>query len=290
MSIEAQAVSVSRNGKSILNGVSFRLMPGRVTVILGQNGAGKSTLVKLISGEWVPDSGRILWEGRDLRTLESRWLACRRAIVNQQLDLRFAFTVREVVEMGRYPHGDAGGRASENRVDEALGEMDLESMGPQPATSLSGGERQRMLLARAFVQLAEARRSGTGVLVLDEPTAHLDLRHQEHLLTQVVDWAASGLAVCVVLHDLNQAARVADDVILLEAGRVRASGGAADVLRADLLSEVYGVPLSFHIGSDGTTFWIPTGSGGRGGSKGEPSILSQSNSTTRSSHDFKYAV
>lgn len=257
MSLAVENVTVRRGGRVILDGVSFGLMPGRVTVILGQNGAGKSSLVKLMSGEWRADAGRVLWEGRDVGGLDARRLARRRAVVNQQIDLRFDFTVREVVEMGRYPHGDGGSARVAGLVDEALAELDLGGMADRAATGLSGGERQRMLLARAFVQLAEARAEGAGVLVLDEPAAHLDLRHQERLMVQMVRWAASGLAVCVVLHDLNQAARVADHVILMEGGRVRGAGWATEVMRAEVLSEVYGIALASHAGPNGGEVWLP---------------------------------
>ncbi len=233
-------VRVVKGTRHILDGVTLQTEPGTVTVVLGVNGAGKSSLVRLMSGEWTPTSGSVCWNATPIAHLTPRLLAQQRAIVNQQTELSFDFSVRDVVEMGRYPHRERGASLI---VEQALEEMELTRLASMAVTSLSGGERRRVWLARALAQLAEARKEGKGLLVLDEPTAHLDLRHQERLMAQVRTLADEGVSVFIVLHELNHAARIADRVVLMDRGRVVRQGPTAEVMTPDLLSRVFGLRL-----------------------------------------------
>lgn len=238
-----QNIQVSRSKRCILSAINLKLIPGEVTIVIGVNGAGKSSLVRLLSGEWQPDAGNISWQGTPLSSAPPLDMARSRAVVNQQADLRFDFTVREVVEMGRFPLRQTSPAQLELSIDTALEEVDLLRHAHKKCTRLSGGEQKRMLLARAMVQLTEARTAGEGVLILDEPTAHLDLRHQELLLQSMRNRAAEGLAVFAVLHDLNHAARVADQLVIVHHGCILKSGTVDDVMDPELLSGIYGIPL-----------------------------------------------
>lgn len=237
-----EKVRVVKARRHILDGVSLATRPGEVAVALGVNGAGKSSLVRLMSGEWRPDAGRVIWEGRPLHQRHPQEVARWRAVVNQQVDLRFDFTVREVVEMGRFPHATPRG-VNATLVEAAIEEMDLTRLRERRVTRLSGGERRRVWMARALAQLAEARTRGGGLLILDEPTAHLDLRHQELLLRRMRMLAGEGVSVFAVLHDINHAARVADRVVLVERGKVVADGPPERVMTHERLSRLYGVSL-----------------------------------------------
>ncbi|MDF3127809.1 heme ABC transporter ATP-binding protein [Kiritimatiellaeota bacterium B1221] len=241
--MQLKNIRVEKANRLILDAIHLQLNPGEVTVVIGVNGAGKSTLVRLLSGEWTPDAGEILWKGKALSGADPLQVARSRAVVNQQADLRFDFTVREVVEMGRFPLRQVSEKKIQEQVDAALSEVGLSDKSEARVTRISGGEQKRMLLARAMVQLTEARAEGQGVLLLDEPTAHLDLRHQETLLQSMRDRAAEGLAVFAVLHDLNHAARVADQLVIVHQGQILRSGAVEDVMCPELLSRIYGIRL-----------------------------------------------
>ncbi|WFB37714.1 heme ABC transporter ATP-binding protein [Kiritimatiellota bacterium B12222] len=255
--MDLQQVSVIRNKRHILSEINFQLTPGQVSVVIGLNGAGKSSLVRLLSGAWKPSAGHILWNQQPLSLLNPATIAKFRAVVNQQSDLRFEFSVREVVEMGGYPHRSLSKATREKEVDQALTEVDLLSFANASATRLSGGEQKRMLLARALVQLHLSRKNGDGLLILDEPTAHLDIRHQEKLLETIRARAAEGLTVFAVLHDLNHATRVADQIILLQQGKLLAAGAVQDVMTPALLSQAFGTPLEQVHFQGRLPHWLP---------------------------------
>jgi len=241
--IELRNVQVLRSKRAILQDITLRIHPGEVSVIIGMNGAGKSSLVRLLSGEWKPDAGTLLWKGKPLSDLKASESATFRATVPQQSDLRFNFTVREVVEMGRFPHRKTCASLNQKRIEQALEDVELLDRAESIATTLSGGEKKRMLLARALVQLSEARDVGEGILLLDEPTAHLDLHHQEKLLERMRSYASEGLTVIAVLHDLNHAARIADQLILLHQGYLLEAGPVSRAMHPERLSTIFGVQL-----------------------------------------------
>jgi len=222
--------------RAVLHGVSLEVAAGEMLAIVGPNGAGKSTLLRLLCGSLDPWQGTVELLGVPLASLERRALARRLAFVGQENSVAFSFTVLEVVLMGRAPH--LGSFHFENRGDlmlacEALEHFDLLALATRPIQELSGGERKRVFLARALAQ--EPR-----VALLDEPTAHLDLRHVADIFGRFGELRAErGLAVVATLHDLNAAALYADRVLLLKNGRAIGWGAPDEVLTEEKLREVY---------------------------------------------------
>ncbi len=241
--IEAREIVVERRGRPILGGVSFRAAAGRVTAILGANGAGKSTLLRVLGGDLRPDSGVVKFARRPLVDWRPAELARMRAVVPQSSALSFPFTVLEVILQGRAPHLEGReGNGDEDAALVALETVDLLRHAGRDYTTLSGGERQRVHLARALAQIGL---EGEGrCLLLDEPTASLDLRHQHDVLRVLRRFAESGGCAVVVLHDLNLCARYADKVCLLHYGRVLGSGDAGAVMTPDWLDLAYGVRVT----------------------------------------------
>jgi len=223
-----------------LSAVTFTVARGEILGVIGPNSAGKTTLIRLLTRVLEPDGGEIRLDGTSLRRL-GRWeLARHVAVVPQDVPHALPFTVEQVVLMGRYPH--APRRFFETAADVAVAREAMEMTGvgelaQAPVQSLSGGERQRVTLARALAQ--EPR-----VLVLDEPTAHLDLRYQAECaaLLRSIN-RERGVTVLLVSHDLNLAAEVSDRLLLLSEGRVARLGPPAAVLEEELLTAVYGCPV-----------------------------------------------
>ena len=218
---EARRVTVEvGDGRAILRGASVVVRGGEVVALVGPNGAGKSTLVGVLSGDVEPVAGEVVVDGVPLSDWTGAELALRRSVLPQQVGVTFPFTVREVVEMGRAPwvalDGDHDGDAV---VDASLAGTDVAHLADRTFPSLSGGERSRAALARVLAQDA-------GVLLLDEPTAALDLHHQEMVLRLARERATVGVAVVVVLHDLGLAAAHADRIVVLDGGEVVVDGSA----------------------------------------------------------------
>lgn len=226
--------------RTVAHGVSLGLQPGVVTALIGPNGSGKSTVLRALARLHPVGSGTVSLAGDDCSALTARDFARQVTMLSQSRPHPSGLTVRDVVAFGRHPHRRrfaALGDDDRASIARALGLTGTTDMVDRPVDQLSGGELQRVWLATCLAQ-------DTGVLLLDEPTNHLDLRYQVETLDLVRDLADHhGTAIGVVLHDLNQAAAVADHVVLLHDGRVRAAGGPADVLTADHLSEVYGLPI-----------------------------------------------
>ena len=217
--------------RALVDGVSLDCPPGTLTALIGPNGAGKSTLLGLMAGDRAPTSGHVAIEGRAPTELTAWELAARRAVMPQDSLLHFAYRVRDVVNMGHAmrdlpPDGD------ERRVDRAMREVEITELAQRDATTLSGGEQARTTFARIRVQ-------ETPVVLLDEPTATLDLRHQEQILRLSAEWARQGHCVVAVMHDLNLAAAHADRLALLDAGRLAAVGAPWEVLDKERLESVY---------------------------------------------------
>lgn len=224
----------------VLKQFSLEIRPGVFTGIVGPNGSGKSTLVRALSRALRPASGAVLLEEADLYTdLSARDAARAIGVVPQDTAVSLEFSVREVVRMGRAPHLPRRPFASESAADEnivskAMEQAKVGELADRKITTLSGGERQRVLFARALAQQPE-------VILLDEPTAHLDLRHQTEILTLARDLAyRGGKAVLAVLHDINLAAAYCDTLVLISAGQIAAQGTPEEVLTAENLQAVYG--------------------------------------------------
>ncbi|HMP76252.1 MAG TPA: heme ABC transporter ATP-binding protein [Kiritimatiellia bacterium] len=258
--ISLEHATVERGGRALVREVDLELQPGALTVILGANGAGKTSLVRLLSGEWMPTRGRVLWDGKPLEAEDRLALARRRAVVSQHPGHDFPFRAIELVLLGRLPHARHPDAADHAVAQEAMEQAGIASHATRRVDTLSGGERQRVHLARALAQLHEARRARNGVLLLDEPTAHLDLAHQERALTLARRLAREGLAVAAVLHDVNLATAYADQAVLMKAGRIMAAGRADCVLNRNLLCAALDVDLLEVAGPDGRPVFVPAAS------------------------------
>ena len=235
--LEAREVSYRAGSALLVDGVSLALAPGEVLALVGPNGAGKSTLLRLLAGDLTSSSGEVLLDGRPLASYGPRELALRRAVMPQQTVLQFAFTAREVVLMGRSPHLRGAEREHDFAVAHAcMMRTDSAQFAGRAYPTLSTGEQQRVTLARVLAQQ-------TPILLLDEPTSSLDIRHQEMVMQIAREAAEEGAAVLAVLHDLNLAAAYADRIAVLRRGRLVAAGAPADVLTGELLSDVFEHPI-----------------------------------------------
>jgi len=238
--LKVEKLSVSYGQRRVLHNVSLQVNSGEVTALIGPNGAGKSTLVRAVSGVIPLDGGTIRTNGDNLAVMPPMQRARYLAVVPQAVSLPPAFTVWETVLMGRTPYLNFLGQTSasdEDVVRRALQRVEALDLAERRVGELSGGEQQRVLLARALAQ-------STPILLLDEPTAHLDLQHQVSLMETVRQLAhRDGLAVLIALHDLNLAARYADRVALLVQGEIKAMGTPRQVLTSALISAAYHLPV-----------------------------------------------
>lgn len=238
--LQARQLQVCRGPCAVLENVELTLPAGQVLGVLGANGAGKSSLLAALSGELEPAQGQVLLQGRPLRAWPARERALQLAVLPQSSTLNFAFSVEAVVAFGGLPHSEAR-QQTEQRVAAALQAADAVHLRGRNYLELSGGERQRVHLARVLAQLWPGQPGQ--VLLLDEPTAMLDPAHQHGILQAVRQLAGRGVAVLVVLHDLNLAARYCDHLLLLHQRHVHAQGSPAQVLEASLLEQVFGLPV-----------------------------------------------
>jgi iron complex transport system ATP-binding protein len=235
--ISARGVGVTLDGTAILRSVDLDVEHGEVVALVGPNGAGKSTLLSVMSGDLAPSVGTVTIRDRDLGSYRHLELARERAVLTQENQLSFPFSVGQVVYMGRSPWTRTPQFDQDDvAVAEAMLAMDVDQLAPRRYTSLSGGEKARVSLARVLAQR-------TAIVMLDEPTAALDLRHQEDVMRVVRALAAKGTAVLVVVHDLSLAAAYADRIAIVARGRLVASGTPTEVLTAERVAEVYGLPV-----------------------------------------------
>ncbi|WP_395638376.1 heme ABC transporter ATP-binding protein [Pseudolysinimonas sp.] len=252
--ISATSLSVELDRRVVLSDVSLDVLPGEVLALVGPNGAGKSTLLSVLSGERVPTSGLVEVSvdgvGRDIQTFSASELSRIRSVLTQDNALSFPFRVGDVIAMGRAPWTRTSEIAQDAlMIQSAATQADVAHLAHRRFTELSGGERARVSLARVLAQ-------DTPVVFLDEPTAALDLRHQEDVLRIARSLAAAGRAVVLVVHDLSLAGAVADRVALLSAGRLVAVGSPASVLTASAISEVYGLSVRV-VDVDGRPLIVP---------------------------------
>jgi iron complex transport system ATP-binding protein len=235
----ARSLAAGYGTRAVLRDIDLSLEPGRLVALVGPNGAGKSTLLRALAGLVRPTAGAVTLDGVDIGTLSRAALATRIAVVPQTFDTLFPFTVREIVALGRSARLGLFARPSPAdavAVARAIAEQDLDRLVDRRLDALSGGERQRVVLAMALAQ--EAR-----VLLLDEPTAHLDPAHQVGTVRRVAELAQSrGVITLAVLHDLNLAA-LADRVVVMDAGRIVADGVPSVALAADVVATIFGAGL-----------------------------------------------
>ncbi len=239
--LEARSVGYKVAGNPLISDVSVSVSAGEVVAIIGPNGAGKSTLLKILAGEMKATTGVVKLDGRDISKMSPARLAGRRAVVPQTTSLAFPFIVSEVVTLGySVPGFGSHNRRSRTLVREAMERADLAHLADRSYPTLSGGERQRVHLARALCQLrASPEGAGTSVLLLDEPTSNLDLSHQLLILDEARKEADRGVAVLVVLHDLNLAADYANRMVLMYTGRIDCVGLPKDVIEDRVLSQAF---------------------------------------------------
>jgi iron complex transport system ATP-binding protein len=235
--LEAHGVTVAYGGRPVVDDVDLSVRSGEIVALVGPNGAGKSTLLGVLAGDLAPDRGSVTVDRAPISSWRPNELAIRRGVLLQRVALSFPFTVTQVVRMGRAPWGGTTAEDWDDAVvAAAMVETDVRELADRVFTSLSGGEQARAALARVLAQEAS-------ILLLDEPTASLDIRHQEQVLRVARSRADRGDAVVVVLHDLDIAAAHADVVVVLADGRIRAQGPPDEVCTAELLSDVYEHPI-----------------------------------------------
>jgi len=245
--IEAMALSAGYQERPVLHDLDFKARAGEVVALIGPNGSGKSTLIRCLSGILEPTQGAVRINGEDLSNMSAKQIAREIAVVPQSEDSVFEFTVYDVVAMARYPWGDSDAR----HVKWAMDNAGCEDLADRTITELSGGEKQRVLFARALAQ-------GGTILLLDEPTAHMDIGYQIATLSLARELARQGHTVVVALHDLNLASGFADRAFLLHSGRLAAEGTVESVLSSDEIERVYGATFERMIEErTGRTVLIP---------------------------------
>lgn len=248
--LSIENLSAGYNGKDVLHNITLSVPQGAVIALIGPNGSGKTTLIRTISGILAPESGRVLYNAQDLTKMSIQGRSKLIAVVPQVRNLPPAFSVYEVVALGRTPYLNWFGITSgpdHEIVKQAMAQVNLLDMADRNIAELSGGEQQRVMLARALAQQ-------TPVLVLDEPTSHLDLQYQVSFLESVhrlahpsedeINQGFEPRAALVAIHDLNLLANFADQVALMVDGRLVKLGTPAEVLQPDILSGVYHLPLT----------------------------------------------
>ncbi len=239
--IRAEGVT-KRYGRSlVVDDVSLDLPLGGVTALIGPNGAGKSTLLAIIGRLLAADGGRVSVAGLDVSSTPSDELARRMAVLRQENHLDIRLTVRELVTFGRYPHSKGRSTADDLvHVERALDYLDLGDLADRYLDQLSGGQRQRAFVAMVLCQ-------DTDVVLLDEPLNNLDLCHAVSMMGRLRDAARElGRTIVVVVHDLNVASCYADTIVAMREGRVAACGSPAEIMRPDLLEDIYGLPVRVH--------------------------------------------
>jgi iron complex transport system ATP-binding protein len=253
--LEARGVTFGYPGRDVLRDVSLALSAGELVALAGPNGAGKSTLLRLLLGLHAPRAGTVTLGGRSVATLARREIARVAALLPQEGEgpAELPLTVREVVSLGRLPHlgrFQPEGPEDERAVARALDATDTAFLADRPMAELSGGERHRVHLARALAQ-------GASILLLDEPTAGLDLVHQLQALDLLRATVDEGRGAIVALHDLSLAARRCDRIVLLADGAVHADAPPADVLTPQTLARVFGVRAEVRVDGAGRPFVVP---------------------------------
>lgn len=236
--LTVEGVSFSYREKPVLDNVDLEVRKGEIIGILGPNGCGKTTLLKLLNRNLHPQKGRVLMQGTDLEDISKRGIARKIAVVPQSNEIRFAFTVREIVCMGRMPFLDRfQGESGEDLriVEEAMEKTNIKEFADRPINTMSGGERQRVIIARALAQKPE-------IILLDEPTLHLDINHQFEILDLVKQLSKEeGLTVIIVSHDLPMVVKYCDRMVLIHDHKVHALGTPQEVLTPENMRTVFNI-------------------------------------------------
>lgn len=252
---------VRRGDRWTLDGVGIRIRTGIVTAVVGPNGAGKSTLLAALTGRLHLETGRVQVDATPFENLTRQDIAQRIAVMQQQTRSTFPFKAFEIVAMGRAPHDGRETAAARARlVEDAMRAAGVLQLADRPCDRISGGERQRVYLARALAQIMPLPPSGPRYLLLDEPTSSLDLRYQAMTLKFARTAAMAGVGVLAILHDLNLAARFADEVLILDRGASAAFGKPVDVFTDRVLRPIYGDGLTIFNAPSGEPVILPDAS------------------------------
>lgn len=244
MMLRAESVGYEIEKRPLLKDISFSLRPGEMVAILGANGAGKSTLMTLLSGEKQPNCGRVILDGKDISAYTKKELAGKRAMLKQHNTLSLAFTVAEVVMMGRY--GCYGSKPLEKdllAVTETMFVCGLTDLADRSMLNLSGGEQQRVHLARVLAQVWDCKNA---LLLLDEPLSSMDMQYQHQTLAIAAALAKKGFTVVSVLHDVNLASQYASRILMLKSGRKWWDGTPAEVLTSPHLFSAFAIHTNVH--------------------------------------------
>lgn len=249
--LELRHATVTRRGHDILSNATIRVDAGELLVLLGPNGSGKSSLLRVIAGLWSTSSGSATLDAKELPRFSRNELARRIAFVPQDTHVDFAFTVAEILAMGRYPH--RGRFSPETEADHiairsAAEQCDVAHLLERSIDTLSGGERQRVLIARSLAVQPE-------FILLDEPTANLDIEHSLEVLELCAALASSGKTVVLASHDLNLVSPYATRIALLQAGKITAAGSPSEVLSTTALQDVFNVSMRSSQGPNGLPYF-----------------------------------
>lgn len=241
MTLDIHQLTYCIDRRPLIEEISLSFKPGILYGILGPNGSGKSTLLKTMSGIWKPTKGNLTWQGKALSEFSRIEMSRTLSLVPQNPTLYFDFNVYSMVAMGRYPHGCRSPEAHD-RIKDSLNQVNAWHLRHQLVSQLSGGERQRIYIARALATQAP-------ILLLDEPTSYLDLRHQLEIWKLLRLLVKEGKWVIAAVHDLLAAQRFCDQLVILNHGRCQASGTYADVMTPRLLQEIFGISLNASSGA-----------------------------------------
>ncbi len=248
--IDVDTISFSYGEHAILSDISLSVEAGSIVGLLGPNGTGKSTLLGIMSGDLQPDSGRVRLDGRELTTYDRRELALKRSVMPQAHEFPFSYLVADIVAMGRASHPNDG-CSDEEIIYDAMCATGVDHLADRDVTTLSGGEKARVTLARVLAQDAE-------LVLLDEPTAALDIAHQQQTMGICSYLAEEGKGVVAVMHDIQLSAASCDLIALMSEGKIVAYGSPSDVLTSERLSQVYGWTIRVDYLSDGTLVIVPS--------------------------------
>ncbi|MFF2890223.1 ABC transporter ATP-binding protein [Paenibacillus sp. NPDC057967] len=256
LALQALNIHLKYGNRTIIHQMSLSIEQGKIYTILGPNGSGKSTLIKALSRNLKPSSGTIELEGENVFSMKALEVAKRMALLHQKPQAPGDLSIRELVEHGRFPHRkfwSADASADNEKVDWALKQTRLTFMQDKKLQDLSGGEGQRAWLAMALAQSSK-------LLLLDEPTTFLDICHQLEMLELVKQLNREhGLTVVMILHDINQAAKYSDEIIVVHNGRLHSAGEPSHVITKDMLNEVFGVEAELKSGHQGQLIVEPIG-------------------------------
>jgi iron complex transport system ATP-binding protein len=251
--LELKEAGIKIEDRWLIRHISLKLPAGQLTALAGPNGSGKSTALKLLAGIWQPTEGQAFLNDQLLNTFRQRELARHISFIPQDTHITFSFTTRDVVAMGRHPHlgrFELEREQDQQAIREAMVRADILHLADRRVTELSGGERQRVVIARSLA-------TQNNIILLDEPTANLDISHTIDVLNLCYELANEGKVIAIALHDLNAAARYAHHIVLLSEGRIVKSGAPSEVLIDDIIRGVFNVnTLRASVPGDGTMLFF----------------------------------